>query len=284
VTGRLDGQVVLLTGGGSGLGRAIVQRFVAEGAHVVFLERNPAKVDAVSADVPGTLGIAGDIRSAEDGERAVARAVDRFGGLDCLVGTAAITDYLPSFSGYDRARLAPVFDEVLHTNVLGHILVATAARDALVKSKGSIVLTLSTSGIYPGGQGAMYSVSKAALTMVVKQLAYELAPAVRVNGVVPGVISDSDIRGPEALGQQGDNPTSLFPGLREAAKQMNPLRICPPGSAYAGLYVTLASRQDGAVGTGAIVNWDSGIGLIGHGFALDASMSDDRTKHEEAVL
>lgn len=281
--GALDGQVVLLSGGGSGLGRAIVRRFAAEGAHVAFLERNPDKVDAVSAEVPGTLGIVGDIRSQEAGERAVAEVLDRFGSLDCLVGTAAITDYLPSFSGYDRDRLTASFDEVLHTNVLGHILMATAARDELVRSRGSMILTLSTSGTYPGGQGVMYSVSKAALAMVVKQLAHELAPAVRVNGIVPGVIADSDIRGPRALGQQEDNPTSRFPGLQEAARQMNPLRICPPGSAYAGLYVTLASRRDGTVGTGAILNWDSGIGLIGHGFALDASMSEDRNGEEAAV-
>jgi NAD(P)-dependent dehydrogenase (short-subunit alcohol dehydrogenase family) len=275
VTGALDGQVVLLTGGGSGLGRAIVTRFVAEGAHVAFLERDPAKVKTVADAIPGTLGIEGDIRDPEVSERAVAGVLDRFGALDCLIGTAAITDYVPTFSSYRRDRLAASFDEVLHTNVLGHVLVAMAARDALVDSGGSIVLTLSTSGMYPGGQGAMYSLSKAALAMVVKQLAYELAPRVRVNGVVPGVVGDSDIRGPEALGQERDTPTSLFPGLQEAAKQMSPLRICPPGSAYAGLYVTLASCQDGAVCTGAVLNWDSGIGLIGHGMALDASLGTD---------
>jgi 2,3-dihydroxy-2,3-dihydrophenylpropionate dehydrogenase len=205
----------------------------------------------------------------------VATVLDRFGSLDCLIGTAAITDYVPTFSGYQRGQLTAGFDEVLHTNVLGHVLVADAAREALLKSGGSVVLTLSTSGIYPGGQGVMYSLSKAALTMVVKQLAYELAPRVRVNGVVPGVIGDSDIRGPEALGQERDTLTSRFPGLQEAAKQMNPLRICPHGSAYAGLYVTLASRRDGAVSTGAVLNWDSGIGLIGHGLALDASLGTD---------
>lgn len=273
--GALDGQVALLTGGGSGLGRAIVSRFVEEGAKVAFLERDPAKVDLVSSAVPGALGIKGDIRNPEDSERAVATVLDRFGSLDCLIGTAAITDYVPTFSGYQRGQLTAGFDEVLHTNVLGHVLVADAARESLLKSGGSVVLTLSTSGIYPGGQGVMYSLSKAALTMVVKQLAYELAPLVRVNGVVPGVIGDSDIRGPEALGQERDTLTSRFPGLQEAAKQMNPLRICPHGSAYAGLYVTLASRRDGAVSTGAVLNWDSGIGLIGHGLALDASLGTD---------
>ncbi len=270
--GALDGQVVLLTGGGSGLGAAIVSRFAAEGAQVAFLEKDKAKVDAVSGSLPGVVGIEGDIRDPAASERAVAEVLDRFGRLDCLVGTAAITDYLPTFSGYERERLTPAFDEVLHTNVLGHVLVATAAREALVASHGSIIFTLSTSGTYPGGQGAMYSVSKAALTMVVKQLAHELAPRVRVNGVVPGVIGDSDIRGPVALGQENETPTTIFPGLQEAARQMNPLQICPPGSAYAGLYVTLASRRDGTVGTGAILNWDSGIGLVGHGFAFDESM------------
>jgi NAD(P)-dependent dehydrogenase (short-subunit alcohol dehydrogenase family) len=193
-----------------------------------------------------------------------------------LIGTAAITDYMPTFSLYEREGLERSFDEVLHTNVLGHILMATAARSALLQSSGSIILTLSTSGIYPGGQGVMYSVSKAALAMVVKQLAYELAPKIRVNGVVPGVVGDSDIRGPAALGQENDTPNSLFPQLQAATRQMNPLRICPSGSAYTGIYALLASRRDGAVSTGAILNWDSGIGLVGHGTAFDESLETDR--------
>lgn len=271
----LADRVVLLTGGGSGLGRAVVERFVEEGAQVAILERDPAKVAAIGAAMPGVLTVEGDVCESGDSERAVSAVLDRFGRLDCLVGTAAITDYSPTFSGYPRDRLRPAFDEVLRTNVLGHVLVATAARQALLESRGSIILTLSTSGIFPGGQGAMYSLSKAALAMVVKQLAYELAPLVRVNGVVPGVVGDSDIRGPAALAQELDTPTSLFPGLQEAARQMNPLRICPPGAAYTGLYVTLASRRDGAVCTGAILNWDSGIGLIGHGMALDGSLGTE---------
>lgn len=268
--GPLDGQVVLLTGGGSGLGRAIVTRFAAEGARVAFLERDEGKVQKVSGAVPDTLGIVGDIRNPEDSERAVAATLDRFGALDCLVGVAAINDWEPTFSGYRRDRLTAAFNEVLQTNVLGHVLAATAARRALLDSSGSIILTLSTSAMFPGGPGAMYSLSKAALTMLVKQLAYELAPTVRVHGVVPGVIADSDIRGPEALGQ-ADLAASNFPDMHEAARQMNPLGMCPPAAAYTGLYVTLASRADGMVTTGAILNWDLGMGLIGHGMALRGS-------------
>jgi 2,3-dihydroxy-2,3-dihydrophenylpropionate dehydrogenase len=282
-SGALDGQVVLLTGGGSGLGRAVVTRFVAEGARVAFLERDEGKVHSVSAALPGTLGINGDIRNPQDSVRAVTATLDRFGALDCVVGLAAINDWEPTLSGYRRDLLTPSFNEVLQTNVLGHVLVATAARQALLDSGGSIILTLSTSAIFPGGPGAMYSLSKAALGMLVKQLAYELAPTVRVNGVVPGVVADSDIRGPEALGQR-DTAASAFPEMHEAARRMNPLGICPPAAAYTGLYVTLASRTDGMVATGAILNWDLGIGLVGHGMALQASQDSNTCGKEGADL
>ncbi|BBZ12060.1 SDR family NAD(P)-dependent oxidoreductase [Mycobacterium branderi] len=266
--GALEGSGVLLSGGGSGLGRALVQRFLGEGSKVACLEYSTAKVDRLRAEFgDSVLAIEGDIRDPAASESAVAEVLRNCGRLDALIGTAAIFDNVPAFKLYARNHILPAFDEIMRTNVAGHILIATAAREALEATGGSITFTLSTSGMYPG-TGPMYSASKAALTMVVKQLAFELAPRVRVNGVVPGTIRDSGIAGPKALDQQDTTPSAIFPGFYDAAKCMSPQRTCPSATEYTGIYVLLASKTDAAVATGAIINWDTGLGMIGHGMAL----------------
>ncbi|QLL06244.1 SDR family oxidoreductase [Mycobacterium vicinigordonae] len=266
--GGLEASGVLLSGGGSGLGRALVDRFLREGANVACLEYNTAKVSSLRAEFgDSVLAVEGDIRDPAASESAVADVLRSFGRLDALIGTAAVADIVPSFKSYDREDVLPVFDEIMRTNVAGHILLVTAAREALEASGGSVTLTLSTSAMYPG-TGPMYSVSKAALAMVVKQLAFELAPRVRVNGVVPGTIRDSGIGGPKALNQQDATASEFLPGFYEAAKRMVPQRRCPNAADYTGIYVLLASKTDAGVATGAIVNWDTGLGMVGHGMAL----------------
>jgi NAD(P)-dependent dehydrogenase (short-subunit alcohol dehydrogenase family) len=270
---ELVGRTALITGAGSGLGAAVVRRFVGEGANVIVVDRNKSRIVALEHEFGARLrGIVGDLREPEVSEQAVATTLDTFGRLDAVVATAGITDYQPEFTKYDRSKLLAAFREIMDVNVASSVLLATAACDALKETNGSLTFTLSTSGTYPGGQGAVYSASKAALTMVVKQLAYELAPRVRVNGVIPGVIAESSLSGAEALGQSSLVPASAFPGLVESAAQLSPLRLCPSGAAYAGLYVLLANPIDGAVATGSIINWDTGIGLIGHGGKFDEPM------------
>jgi NAD(P)-dependent dehydrogenase (short-subunit alcohol dehydrogenase family) len=106
----------------------------------------------------------------------------------------------------------------------------------------------------------LYTASKHADVGLVKQLAYELAPHVRVNAVAPGAIS-SDLRGPAALGQ-ADRPISEIP-LHLYVKSGLPLGRLPEPSEYAGSYVYLASRQNAAPATGAIINVDGGVGVRG---------------------
>ena len=92
--GWLEGDVALVTGAGSGLGRALVDRFVAEGARVVAFDRAPDRIAAVEADHGDAVaGVAGDVTVAEDNQRAVAGALEAFGRLDTFVGNAGMFDY-----------------------------------------------------------------------------------------------------------------------------------------------------------------------------------------------
>ena len=194
--GALDGQAVLVTGGASGLGRAIVDRFLADGAQVAVLDRAADRL----ADLAGRIEvIAGDVRSIADNQRAVDACVARFGKLDCAIGNAGIWDYSVSLDALPAERIDAAFDEVFHVNVKGYLNLAKAALPALVRSSGALIFTVSNAGFDPAGGGPLYTASKHAVVGLIRQLAYEFAPAVRVNGVAPGPI-DTDLRGPAALG------------------------------------------------------------------------------------
>jgi cis-2,3-dihydrobiphenyl-2,3-diol dehydrogenase len=261
MAGRLEGEVALVTGGASGLGLAIVDRFVAEGARVVVLDRSRPRLDEVSARHGERVrGVEGDVRSLEASARAVAAAEQAFGKLDCAIGNAGVWDYSTALVDLPDDRIDAAFDEVFQVNVKGCLLLAKAATPALVRSEGSLIFTISNAGFYPGGGGPLYTASKHALVGLVRQLAYELAPVVRVNAVAPGGI-DTDLRGPAALGMAERSIASLKMG--ESAHHYAPIGRLPTAAEYAGPYVMFASRRDGAAATGAVLNADGGIGVRG---------------------
>ena len=259
--GWLENQSVLITGGASGLGRALVERFVAEGASVTILDRNGAALAQLAAVFGDQVqGVVGDVRNLADNRAAVAAAVACYGKLDCLIGNAGIWDYSVQLVDLPDDKIDQAFDEVFGVNTKGYLLGAMAAAPALVRSQGCIIFTLSNAAFYPGGGGPLYTASKHAGVGLVKQLAFELAPFVRVNAVAPGAIS-SDLRGPAALGQ-ADRPISDIP-LDLHMKSGLPLGRLPEPGEYAGSYVYLASRQNAAPATGAIINVDGGVGVRG---------------------
>jgi NAD(P)-dependent dehydrogenase (short-subunit alcohol dehydrogenase family) len=140
-----------------------------------------------------------------------------------------------------------------------------------------MVFTLSTSGFFPGGQGAIYTLSKHAIEGLVRQLAYELAPTVRVNGVVPGAIKESRIGGPAVLGQEDLYPEKAFPGMAEMIPKMTPLQIYASAADYGPIYLLLADRERAKLASGSIVFWDTGISLIGHGTAVMDALQAEAT-------
>ncbi len=257
--GALDGQSVLITGGASGLGRAVVERFLEEGAEVAVLDKTPERL----ADLAGRIVVVGgDVRSLADNQRAVDAALARFGKLDCAIGNAGIWDYSVSLDALAPDQIDAAFDEVFHINVKGCLNLAKAALPALVRSSGSLIFTVSNAGFDPSGGGPLYTASKHALVGLIRQLAYELAPSVRVNGVAPGPI-ETDLRGPASLGMADRAISSVR--LSEVAAPNVPLGKVPATADYAGGYVFLASRRDARPATGGVLNLDSGIGARGIG-------------------
>lgn len=259
---RLNGEVVYLTGGASGLGRGIVDRFIEEGASLVVLDRSAERLAELSASHKDRfVGVAGDVRSLQSHHEAVAKAIATFGKIDCVIPNAAIWDHSASLADISEDSLEEAFNEVFAINVKGYLFAVKAALKPLVQSKGSVIFSISTSGFYAAGGGPLYVASKHAIVGLVRQLAYELAPHVRVNGIAPGGIAGSDIRGPSALGMQ-DTSISSIP-LAEILSKVLPMGEMATAAEYAGAYVFLASRQDHVPATNAIINLDGGIGVRG---------------------
>jgi cis-2,3-dihydrobiphenyl-2,3-diol dehydrogenase len=252
----------LITGGASGLGAAIVARFLEEGARVGVLDRSEAHLRDLAGRFNAVVTSHGDVRSLADNERAVKAVVERFGGLDVFVGNAGIWDFGRSLVDLPPDKIDAAFDEVIGVNVKGYLLGAKAALPALASSGGTMIFTVSNAGFYPDGGGPLYTASKHAAVGLVRQLAFELAPHIRVNGVAPGAIP-TDLRGPASLGMEERSIASV--PLAEALKGVLPLDEVPAPDDYTGAYVYLASRRDSGVATGTIVNIDGGFGARGVG-------------------
>ena len=263
--GALDGEVAIITGGASGLGRAIVDRFVEEGARLAVLDRSAERLAALASAYPDDVAtVVGDVRSLADNQRAVDAALARFGKLDCAIGNAGIWDYSVSLDALRPEQMDAAFDEVFQVNVKGYLHLAKAALPALVGSSGALIFTVSNAGFDPAGCGPLYTASKHAVVGLIRQLAYELAPAVRVNGVAPGPI-ETDLRGPGALGMAERSIGSV--NLSAVAAPNVPLGKVPATADYAGGFVFLASRRDSRPATGGVLMLDSGIAVRGIGRA-----------------
>jgi len=275
MTGWLEGDVAFITGAGSGIGRAVALRFLAEGAAgVAVFGRDPAKL-ATTADAAGELSdrilpIVGDVRSSQDLESAVTATVERFGALDILVPNAGIWDFNRSVTKTTGDEIAALYDELFDINVKGYLLTVSAAWKQLVASQGNIVMTLSNAAFYAAGGGAVYTAAKHAARGLVVQLAYELAPKVRVNGVAIGGLR-TDLRGPQSAGMAERSIEQSFAkrDRQETSNSWIPLHDASTDPADStGPYVLLASRQNASIVTGAILNADGGIGV--RGFATAA--------------
>ncbi|KAB2340214.1 SDR family NAD(P)-dependent oxidoreductase [Actinomadura rudentiformis] len=271
-TGWLAGYTALITGGGSGIGRAVAHRFVAEGASVAIYGRDPEALSKAVADSPDpdrTHAIEGDVRDSERLHEAVAETVDRFGGLDTLVANAGIWDYQRQLTRLTGAELAATFDELFAVNVKGYLLAAEAAWRELVKTRGSIVMTLSNASFYVNGGGPVYTASKHACLGLMRELAYELAPKVRVNGVACGGMN-TDLRGPAALALDGRSISASFARKKpDSPPPAIPLHDSSTDPAdFTGSYVLLASREQSGPVTGQAISVDGGIGV--RGFATPA--------------
>ena len=260
MTGWLEGKRTLVVGAGSGIGRAVVAAFGAEGANTAVLERDSHKCDTLRQQLPQVPVVEGDATTREANDRAVAAAVDAFGGLDTLVNCVGVFDFYRGVRDIDAGALPDAFDEMFRTNVLSHLQSVKAAIPALRSASGSsIVLTESASSFYPGRGGVLYVSSKFAVRGLVSALAHELAPDIRVNGVAPGGTLNTDLRGLSSLGLDGTRLDDSPDRAQDAAAR-TPLHVALTGEDHAWSYVFLASQRSRGI-TGATVRPDGGFQL-----------------------
>ncbi len=260
MTAWLDRKRALVVGAGSGIGRAVVDAFIAEGARVAVLELDAGKAEALAAGRPSVPVTIGDATTREANDAAVTAATDAFGGLDVLVSCVGLFDFYRSIEDLDAEVIDAAFDEMFHPNVKAHLHSVKAALPALRQSgQGVILLTESTSSYYPGRGGVLYLASKFAVRGLVTALAHDLAPDIRVNGVAPGGTLNTDLRGLDSLGlaerSLGDTPNRA----EELAARV-PLQVALSGEDHAWSYVFLASERARGI-TGTSVHPDGGAGV-----------------------
>ncbi|MGW1029443.1 3-(cis-5,6-dihydroxycyclohexa-1,3-dien-1-yl)propanoate dehydrogenase [Streptomyces sp. NPDC002577] len=269
--GWLEGYAALITGGGSGIGRAVAERFLAEGASVTVLGRDADQLEDVvrsAADPSRVHTVTADVRDSDRMHAAVAETVERFGKLDTLVANAGVWDYQRQLTRLGAKELDTAFDEIFSINVKGYLLAAEAAWPELVKTRGSIVMTLSNASFYVNGGGPLYTASKHACLGLMRELAYELAPKVRVNGVACGGMN-TDLRGPDSLALGNRSIGASF-ARRNADTPPPPIPLHDSSTEpqdFTGPYVLLAAREQSGTITGHAINADGGIGVRGFAHA-----------------
>ncbi|MGI8679682.1 MAG: SDR family oxidoreductase [Jatrophihabitans sp.] len=185
---RFDGRVALVTGASRGIGLAVAQRMVDEGAKLLITARKPAGLtDAVALlGADNAIGVAGRADDAEHQNDAIGTAVREFGRLDVLVNNTGINPVYGRLLDTDEGAARKIMD----VNVLAALSWARQAVAAGLGDDGlgAIVNMASVAGIAPSPGIAYYGVSKAALIGLTIQLAAELAPAIRVNAIAPAVV------------------------------------------------------------------------------------------------
>ena len=264
--GWLNDQGALVTGGTGGIGSAIVRRYVAEGAKVAVMGRDAAQLAALSAELgDAIITVQGDVSRWQDNQRAVAATLEAFGKLDTFVGNAAVFDYFTRLDRIAPEDFEGAFQKLFSINVQGYLLGAQAATDALRESRGSMIFTLSNSAFYAGGGGILYVTAKHALVGMIRQLAYELAPDIRVNGVAPGA-TNTPMKSLEGLNSRSV-PLNQIPGFEAGAAQAVPLQRIAEPEDHTGHYVLLASRENAGLTTANIIHSDGGWEIRSSGAA-----------------
>jgi NAD(P)-dependent dehydrogenase (short-subunit alcohol dehydrogenase family) len=188
VPGRFAGKVALVTGASRGIGFAVAERLVAEGARVCITARKTEALEVAVESLGGkehAMLVAGKGDDVEHHSAAVAAAIDAYGRLDVLVNNTGINPAFGPMIEQELSAARKVFD----VNVLGVVGWIKAAYDAWLGANGGAIVNIaSIAGTAPAPGLGYYAASKAALIQMTQQLGFELAPKIRVNAVAPAVI------------------------------------------------------------------------------------------------
>jgi NAD(P)-dependent dehydrogenase (short-subunit alcohol dehydrogenase family) len=245
---QLAGHVAIVTGASRGIGFAIAQRFVAEGAKVCITGRNAEALENAAQDLGGpavAIAVAGKGDDADHRAEVVDTVLGAFGPVTLLVNNIGINPAYGPLGSLDLGAARKMLD----VNVLGTLgWVQEALRGGLAQG-GEIVNISSVSGVRPAPGIAFYGVTKAALIHLTEELAVELAPAVRVNAVAPAVVKTRFA-------------TALYEGREEQVAATYPLQRLGVPEDIAGAVAFLCSKDAEWI-TGQTLVIDGGVTLTG---------------------
>jgi NAD(P)-dependent dehydrogenase (short-subunit alcohol dehydrogenase family) len=249
---RFTDKVAAVTGGGSGIGKEVARRFVAEGGSVLINGRDEAKLRAAAAEIdPSGRRVAvhaGDIADPRTGRALVETAIGRFGQLDVLFNNAGVFRPKPFLELDERE-----FDWFLDTILKGKFFAAQAAAQAMVGRGGAIVHTGSMWALQAVGAtpSAAYSAANAGVHALVRNLAIELAPhGIRINAVAPGVV-ETPVYGTFLSEQQVKEVLPGFNAFHPLGRNGQPADV-------AEAILFLASEQASWI-TGTVLPVDGGV-------------------------
>lgn len=221
---RLEGKVAIITGAGSGMGRAMANLFAAEGAKVVAAEWNQATLDEVVAEVKAAggeiVGVQGDVSKKDDCKKIVETATGSFGKLDVLCNNAGVMDNFAGAAHYSD----DVLTRVMSINAYGPLYMTSLALPLMIEAgSGSIVNTASVAGEHGGAAGVAYTMSKHACVGLTKNTAWYYAKTgVRCNSIIAGGVNtnimssvDPSTIDPEG-GQQAGVYASIIPAFLQS--------------------------------------------------------------------
>jgi NAD(P)-dependent dehydrogenase (short-subunit alcohol dehydrogenase family) len=241
-------KVVLVTGAGSGIGRAAARKFASEGAEVSLVGRRADPLEALAGETGG-LALAADIMVEAEAERVVAATVKRFGRLDVLVNAAGIL-----VGGSLENTSLDAWDQTMNVNVRAVFHLMRLAAPHLITTRGNVVNVSSVTGLrsFPGILA--YAVSKAAVDQLTRCAALELAAkGVRVNAVNPGVVVTE-------AHMSGGMPAENYERFLEHSRTTHPMgRVAQPEE-IAELIAFLASERASWI-TGVTYSIDGGRAL-----------------------